>query len=409
MTYYPLSKKNRRFLFLNIPSELRGKVKDKRINRLLKSNIFLNTFNKYLYDGKLPLNLTYWYNIGSILGILLITQIITGIFLACYYIADMNLSFESIEFIMREISCGWLIRYIHANTAAIFFIMVYLHIVKAFLYGSYINKSTWNLGIIIFIVMILTAFIGYSLVGGQMSYWAIIVITNILTIIPYFGNDIVEFIFGGFNISNSTLGRFYVLHYLLPFILVFLSILHIRALHSTPSSACGLPKVTFHSYFTIKDILGFMLVFLVIFSLSFFYPNLLSHTDNYIIANPLVTPTEISPEFYLLYFYMGLKAIPHKVLGVICLLSLILILFLLPYLHRGFNSLNTCFRPLYKIGLYLFLFNYLLGSYIGGEPKVPIIFSKISLIIYFSFFLIYIPFISYLESLMSYYLKRDLI
>lgn len=385
-------------------------------NRLIKNNIFLNTFNNYLYDSKLPLNLTYWYNLGSILGILLITQIVTGIFLACYYIADMNLSFESIEFIMREISYGWLIRYLHANTAGIFFIMVYLHIVKSLLYGSYMNKITWNIGIIIFIIMILTAFIGYSLVGGQMSYWAIVVITNILTIIPYFGEDIVQFIFGGYNIGNSTLGRFYVLHYLLPFILVLLTILHLRALHNKSSSNALISSsevstiTNFHSYYTLKDILGFLLVFIIIFILSFFYPNLLSHSDNYIIANPLVTPAEISPEFYLLYFYMGLRAIPHKILGVCCLLSFLLILFILPYLHKGYNSLNINFRPLYKIGLYIFLFNFLLGSYLGGNHNTEGIWNNLSLlsiIIYLSFFVIFIPLISYLESLLFSLLKRN--
>jgi len=254
--------------------------------------------------------------------------------------------------------------------------------------------------------MIITAFLGYSLVMGQMSYWAIAVITNILTVIPYIGKNIVEFIYGGYNIGNATLTRFYAAHYLLPMIIGVLAILHLIALHNKGgSNPLGINTVrslslrNFNPYYTIKDIYGIILVVFILLLLLFFYPNLLGHTDNYIQANPLLTPTHISPEFYLLYYYMGLRSIPNKLLGVLTLLGFILILFLLPWLHKGIIN-SSKFRPIFKLFLFIFFFNFLFGTYLGGtvveEPFITL--GRLSTIYYYIFFLVLFPFISLIET-----------
>jgi len=316
----------------------------KKMNRKLKKNPLLKLVNNYVYDSLMPLNLNYWFNFGSLLGFFLIVQIVTGVLLAMNYIPHVDLAFDSIEYIMREVPYGYLIRYTHANGAALFFIAVYLHMARGLLYGSYSKPKTltWSIGVIIFFLMIITAFIGYSLVYGQMSYWAIAVITNLLTVIPYVGHDLVLFIFGGFNIGGATLTRFYSLHYLLPFIIAALSIAHLITLHqvggSNPlglNSVSSVSLVNFHPYYSFKDLFGFVLAISLLVFLVFFFPNLLGHSDNYIPANPLVTPTHIVPEFYLLPFYALLRSIPNKTLGVLALLSAILVLLLLPFIHLG--------------------------------------------------------------------------
>ena len=387
------------------------------MRRLLKRNSILKLVNGFAYDSLLPANLNYLYNFGSLLALVLIIQIISGFYLATYYVADISLAFDSIEYIMREVPYGYLIRYVHANGAAMFFIFVYIHIGRALLYGSYTKQriGTWYIGIIILLVMIITAFLGYSLVMGQMSYWAVVVITNLLTIIPKYGHNLVEYILGGFNVGNQTLTRFYALHYILPIIIAALSLGHLITLHnkggSNPlgiNSARNLSFIQFNPYYTIKDLLGFLLFFIVFIILVFFYPNLLGHTDNYIPANPLVTPTHIVPEFYLLYFYMGLRAIPNKTMGVIVLLSFILILYLLPFLHKGILN-SAKFRPLYRVFLFLFFINFILGTYLGAtvvaEPFVTL--SRISTIYYLLFILVIVPLISFFESFL-YMLSSDL-
>lgn len=296
---------------------------------------------------------------------------------------------------MREVPLGYMIRYIHANSAALFFFVVYLHISRALMYGSYTKQrqETWTIGVIILLVMIITAFIGYSLVYGQMSYWAIAVITNLLTVIPYLGTDLVQFIYGGYNIGNATLTRFYALHYILPIIIAALSLAHLITLHnkggSNPlgvNSVRSITFINFHPYYTIKDLLGITILGIIIIILVFFMPNLLGHTDNYIPANPLVTPSHISPEIYLLFYYMGLRSIPDKTLGVLVLLSFILVLLFLPYLHKGIiNSIK--FRPIYKIFLYVLFINFFLGTYLGGaevaEPYISL--ARISTFYYLFF------------------------
>ncbi len=383
------------------------------MKRLLKKNILLSKINNYIYDSLLPINLNYWYNFGSLLGFLMISQIITGFFLATNYIGTLTLSFESIERIMREVPFGYIIRYLHSNGAAILFFLVYFHIGRGLLYGSYtkLRLGTWYTGIIILFLLILTAFMGYSLVGGQMSYWAIKVITNLLTVIPYIGEEIVEWIYGGYNIGDITMTRFYALHYIMPIIIVGVIMIHLILLHnkggSNPlgiNSVRSLSLINFHPYYTTKDLLSFFIIFIILLSLVFFAPNLLGHSDNYIPANPLVTPPHIVPEVYLLYYYMGLRSIPNKVGGVIILLSIILVLALLPFLHKSIIS-TLKFRPIIKWGWFFFFLNFIFGTYLGAleviEPYITL--SRISTIYYITFILIIVPIISFLETVIFIY------
>lgn len=376
------------------------------MKRILKRDPLLKIINNYVYDSLMPLNLNYFFNFGSLLGFFLIIQIFSGIFLAMNYIPHVDLAFDSIEYIMREIPYGYIIRYIHANGAALFFIIVYMHIARGLLYGSYIKKITWFIGVLIFFFMIITAFIGYSLVFGQMSYWAIAVITNLLTVIPYIGHDLVLFIFGGYNIGGATLTRFYSLHYLLPFIIAALSLAHLITLHQIGgSNSLGLNSVSsislinFHPYYTLKDLFGFFIALSLLLFLVFFFPNLLSHSDNYIPANAMVTPTHIVPEFYLLPFYALLRSIPNKTFGVLALISAILILFSLPFFHLGLVH-TSLFRPVYRIFLYVFFAVFLLLMFIGqAVPSEPFIsIGQILGFYYFIFFIVLIPLISFFET-----------
>lgn len=383
------------------------------MGRRLKRDIILSKINNYIYDSYMSINLSYWYNFGSILGLFLIIQIITGILLSMNYIATMELAFESVQYIKREVLYGNIIQSLHSNGAFFMFLAVYLHIARALKYGSYTyyRIGTWNIGVILLLLMIITAFLGYSLPLGNMSLWAIAVITNLLSVIPYFGKDIVSYIYGGYNIGNSTIGRFYTLHYLLPMIIGLISIIHLVLLHnkggSNPlgiSSIKNMGGINFHPYYTYKDVYGFLLVFILYFIIVFFYPDLFNHSDNYIEANPLVTPTHIVPEAYLLPFYSILRAIPNKTIGVLALLSAILVLLLLPFSYLGVLTSDR-FRPIYRISLSLFFIVFLLLIYSGGcivaEPYISI--SQILTIIYFYFLLIEIPIISLYESFMINY------
>lgn len=386
------------------------------MRRLFKYDGLLNLANKFIYDNGLTSNINYFYNFGSLLGLILIIQIISGILLAFNYIPSIELAFDSIEYLMREINYGYLIRYVHINGANFFFIFVYLHIARAFLYGSFSLNSgrnySWNIGVIIFLLMIITAFIGYSLVYGQMSYWAIAVITNLLSVIPYVGKDLIEYIYGGFNIGGPTLSRFYSLHYILPFIILALTMAHLITLHnSNGSNPLGIVSahdknsfnfsfINFHPYFTIKDLLGIFIFMIIFIFIIFFYPRLLEfgHTDNYNPADPMVTPNHIVPEFYLLPFYAILRSIPNKIIGVIALIGAIVGLFIIPYLHL--NLINTSkFRPLYKVFLFLFFINFFLLIFIGKELVAnPFIVLGQCFSFYYFFFLFFIiPFISFIE------------
>ena len=375
--------------------------------RILKSHPFLSLINSYLIDSPQPSNLSYLWNFGSLLGFCLIIQIVTGVTLAMHYNPSVLEAFNSVEHIMRDVNNGWLIRYLHSNTASAFFFIVYLHIGRGLYYGSYRAPRTlaWTIGTIIFILMIVTAFLGYVLPYGQMSLWGATVITNLMSAIPWVGQDIVEFIWGGFSVNNATLNRFFALHYLLPFILAALVIMHLIALHDGAGSgnplgvSGGYDRISFAPYFVFKDLITIFIFIIVLSVFVFFMPNVLGDSDNYVMANPMQTPPSIVPEWYLLPFYAILRSIPNKLLGVIAMLSAILMLLAMPYTDLS-RSRGIQFRPLSKIIFYIFLGNFLILMQLGAKHvESPFIeFGQISTVIYFSHFLIVVPFVSLFEN-----------
>lgn len=334
------------------------------------------SFLKHFSEYRTPKNLNYLWNLGSIAGIILIIQILTGLFLAMQYTPHVKMAFDSVENIMRNVNYGWLIRYTHAVGASMFFAAIYLHIAKALFYGSYKSprELLWFLGIIIFIIMMATAFMGYVLPWGQMSFWGAKVITNLFSAIPFFGEDIVIWLWGGFSVDNPTLNRFFALHFLLPFLIVAMVMIHLVALHKHGSNnPTGIEVKTehdtipFHPYYTVKDFFGFGVFFLIFFGFVFFSPNSLGHPDNYIPANPLVTPPHIVPEWYFLPFYAILRSIPDKLGGVIAMFGAIVILFLLPWLDSS-KTRSANYRPLFRIFTLIFIVNFIVLGYIGGMP-----------------------------------------
>lgn len=346
--------------------------------RLLKKNFLLNLLRKFLIDYPVPNNINYFWNFGVLAGICLIFQIITGIFLAMYYIPNSELAFLSVEHIMRNVNNGWLIRYLHSNGASFFFIVVYLHMFRGLYYNSYLKprELLWCSGVLLLLSMIITAFLGYVLPWGQMSFWAATVITNLFSAIPYLGKYIVIWLWGAYSVGNETLNRFYSFHYLFPFIIVFLSIIHLLILHINGSTnplfteTLKSNKITFHPYFTIKDLLSFFIFLFFYLYFVFFAPNVLGHTDNYIEANPLVTPTHIVPEWYFLPFYAILRSIPDKLIGVLALISAIMVLIILPFISLGLFR-ETYFNFIYetKIKLFwLFVMICILLGWIGSKP-----------------------------------------
>jgi ubiquinol-cytochrome c reductase cytochrome b subunit len=354
-----------------------------------------------------PKNLSYWWNFGSLAGIALVIQIVTGIVLTMHYTPHVSLAFTSVEHIMRDVNYGWLLRYIHMNGASMFFIVVYIHIFRGLYYGSYKapRELLWWLGLVIFLLMMATAFMGYVLPWGQMSFWGATVITNLFSAIPVVGDSIVTWLWGGFSVDNATLNRFYSLHYLLPFVIVAVVGLHLWALHTTKSNnPLGIdikgPQDTlpFHPYYTVKDLFG-LGVFLTIFALFVFYaPNYMGHPDNYIPANPMVTPAHIVPEWYFLPFYAILRSVPDKLGGVVLMFASILILFLLPWLD--FSRVRSAkFRPIYKQVYWLLVIDALVLGWIGGNPPegMYIVIGRIATAYYFLHFLVLIPLISLFE------------
>ena len=372
--------------------------------RIRKENPIFSPINSALVDLPSPSSISYLWNFGSLLGLCLVIQILTGIFLAMHYCADVSLAFSSITHISRDVNYGFLLKYLHANGASAFFVCVYIHIGRGLYYGSYLKIPLWNVGVVILLIMMLTAFIGYVLPWGQMSFWGATVITNFVSAIPYVGNDIVQWIWGGFSVSNATLNRFFSLHYLFPFVLAGLIFVHIVFLHSAGSnSPLGLntnsDKVPFHTYFTTKDFYGFILLFIFISYLVFFIPNALGDPENFIKANPLVTPVHIMPEWYFLFAYAILRAIPDKLGGVLGLVFSIMILFITPFVHTSWlKSLN--FRPLGKLMYWLFISNFILLTWIGSKPvEEPfIVLGQLSSVFYFSYFLLLLPLIGLLEN-----------
>jgi len=375
--------------------------------RILKSHPLLKLVNSYLIDASQPSNISYLWNFGSLLLLCLVIQIITGVTLAMHYSPNILEAFNSIEHIMRDVNNGWLVRYLHSNTASAFFFIVYLHMGRGMYYGSYRAPRTlvWVIGTVIFILMIVTAFLGYVLPYGQMSLWGATVITNLVSAIPWIGQDIVEFIWGGFSVNNATLNRFFALHFVLPFILVALVLMHLIVLHDTAGSSNPLgvsgnyDRITFAPYYLFKDLITIFIFIFVLSLFVFFMPNLLGDSENYIMANPMQTPPAIVPEWYLLPFYAILRSIPNKLLGVIAMFSAILAIMLLPITDLG-RSKGFQFRPISKFAFWVFVVNFLILMKLGAcHVETPFIeLGQISTALYFSYFIFIVPVVSILEN-----------
>jgi len=362
--------------------------------------------NNHLIDYPTPINLNYFYGFGSLAGIMLVVQILTGIFLAMHYTPHIDLAFNSVEHIMRDVNNGWLMRYTHANGASFFFIVVYIHIFRGLYYGSYITprEYLWCSGVIIFILMMATAFMGYVLPWGQMSFWGATVITNLFSAVPLVGKDIVDWLWGGFAVDNPTLNRFFSLHFTMPFVIVGAVLIHLVLLHEVGSSnPLGLTlkteNVPFYPYFYVKDLFGLMVLFLIFFTFVFYYPNTLGHPDNYIEANPMKTPLHIVPEWYFLPFYAILRSIPNKIGGVIGMFGSLIILLTIPFTNSS-EIRSTAFRPIFKISYWLLVVAFFLLGWVGQMPvEYPYTeIGVISMIYYFFFFLGIIPFLGKIES-----------
>uniref|UniRef100_L7Z8N7 Cytochrome b n=3 Tax=Dasyatidae TaxID=30469 RepID=L7Z8N7_9CHON len=371
-----------------------------------KTHPLFKIINDSLIDLPTPANISIWWNFGSLLGMCLIIQILTGLFLAMHYTADISSAFSSVAHICRDVNYGWLIRNIHANGASMFFICVYLHIARGLYYGSYLNKETWNIGVVILLLLMITAFVGYVLPWGQMSFWGATVITNLLSALPYIGDTLVQWIWGGFSIDNATLTRFFTFHFLFPFVIAALTMIHLLFLHETGSNnptglTSNTDKIPFHPYFTYKDLMGFFILLFLLTLLALFTPNLLNDAENFIPANPLITPPHIKPEWYFLFAYAILRSIPNKLGGVLALVFSILILLLVPILHTS-KQRSLTFRPITQILFWLLVTNTIILTWIGGQPvEQPFItIGQIASITYFSFFLILFPIAGWWENKM---------
>lgn len=359
-------------------------------------------------DFPTPKNLNYWYTFGGILAVMLVVQIITGIVLVMHYTPQTDLAFSSVEHIMRDVNYGWMLRYLHMNGASMFFIAVYIHMFRGMYYGSYKapREVLWMIGVIIYLIMMATAFMGYVLPWGQMSFWGAKVITNLFSAIPFVGDSVTTWLWGGYSVDNPTLNRFFSLHYLLPFVLAGVVILHIWALHVVGNNnPAGVDvkgpgdTVPFHPYYTIKD--GFVIVvFFMFYALFVFYgPNYLGDAVNYVPANPLSTPSHIKPEWYYLPFYAILRSIPDKLFGVIAMFSSILILFFLPWLDTS-RVRSGRYRPIFKLEFWIFAVVCVALGFIGSKPPEPVyvFWSRILTFYYFAHFIIILPFLGLMET-----------
>ena len=383
-------------------------VPKSKLGQWFDSRLPLLTLAHHINDYPTPKNLNYWWTFGGILTFFLIIQIITGLVLAMHYVAHADLAFGSVEHIMRNVNYGWLIRYLHANGSSMFFLAVYIHIFRALFYGSYKapREMIWIIGMLIYILMMATAFMGYVLPWGQMSFWAATVITNLFSAIPLVGESITSWLWGGYAVGSPTLTRFFSLHYLMPFLIFGLVILHIWALHIPGNNnpvGIDIKKpsketVPFHPYIVIKDFYA-LLIFLIIFSgFVFFVPNVLGHPDNYIEANPMVTPSHIVPEWYLLPFYAILRSVPDKLGGVVVMFAAVFILMFLPWLDTS-KVRSAVFRPLYKVFFWILVIDVIVLGYIGANPPegMYLIIGRIATIYYFVHFILIMPLLGFKE------------
>lgn len=364
------------------------------MTNLRKVHPLIKIMNNALVDLPAPVNISAWWNFGSLLGLCLITQILTGLFLAMHYTADISLAFNRVSHISRDVNYGWLLRATHANGASFFFICLYLHAGRGIYYGSYIYMHTWTVGVIILLAVIGAAFIGYVLIWGQISFWAATVITNLLSAIPYLGQTLVQWIWGGFAVDNATLTRFFTFHFLIPFIVAGLSAVHLLFLHQTGSNNptginSNTNKIPFHPYFSIKDLFGFLIIFWLLISLVLTNPFLLGDVENFIPANPLVTPVHIQPEWYFLFAYAILRSIPNKLGGAAALVASILILIILPFSQKTIIRRRQ-FYPVSQISFWILINNVILLTWIGARPAEDpyIIVGQILTLLYFGYFII---------------------
>nr|QEM01939.1 cytochrome b [Abscondita chinensis] len=359
--------------------------------KIMKKHPLLKIVNSALIDLPSPSNISTWWNFGSLLGMCLIIQILTGLFLAMHYCSDITLAFNSVVHICRDVNYGWLMRIIHMNGASLFFVCLYLHIGRGIYYSSYLQFMTWTVGVVMFFLIMATAFLGYVLPWGQMSFWGATVITNLLSAIPYLGTSIVQWIWGGFAVDNATLTRFFALHFMLPFIIAALAIIHLLFLHQTGSfnplgTSNNIDKVQFHPYYTSKDLMGFFITLMMFTLFILSYPYMMGDPDNFTPADPLVTPAHIKPEWYFLFAYAILRSIPNKLGGVIALFCSILILVIMPLYKKKMKS--SSFYPMNKILFWSFASTSYLLTWIGAKPVEDpyILTGQILTVSYFMFF-----------------------
>nr|YP_009967183.1 cytochrome b [Chalcidica minea]APO08601.1 cytochrome b [Chalcidica minea] len=365
-----------------------------KFKSIMKTHPIFLIMNKSLIDLPTPSNISTWWNFGSLLGLCLMIQIMTGLFLTMYYSANIELAFYSVNYICRNVNYGWLIRMIHANGASFFFICIYIHIGRGIYYESFNLIYTWMVGVIILFILMATAFMGYVLPWGQMSFWGATVITNLLSAIPYLGTMLVNWIWGGFAVDNATLTRFYTFHFLLPFIMTMLIMIHLLFLHQTGSNNplginSNIDKIPFHPFFTLKDFIGFIILLFMLISLTLYNPYLLSDPDNFIPANPLVTPIHIQPEWYFLFAYAILRSIPNKLGGVIALFLSIMILMILPFTYNK-KIQGIQFYPINQIMFWIMFMTVIMLTWIGTQPveEPYIITGQMLTFMYFFYFII---------------------
>lgn len=378
-----------------------------RVNK----NYLVGLIDSHIIHYPSPITLTYAWSFGALAGICLVIQMISGIFLAMHYTPHIDLAFSSVEHIMRDVNNGWLIRYIHANGASMFFIVVYSHICRGLYYGSYMEprELLWCSGVVLFFLMMGTAFTGYVLPWGQMSFWGATVITSMVTAIPVAGQPIVQWLWGGYTVGNPTLNRFFSIHFFLPFIIAGVSLIHLALLHKDGSnnpigSDSGIDDLPFYPYFAAKDLFAFFCFILFFATFVFYFPNTLNHPDNYIPADPLQTPAHVVPEWYFLPYYAILRSIPHKVGGIIAMGGAILVLFVIPFINTS-DIRNTTYRPIFKFCFWFFIADFIILTWVGQKPVKDtfILVGQVATVYYFAFFLILIPLVGKIESALVYY------